>query len=128
MDPKLIKHLEEKQAAANIGEPESKIPKIGQVEITKCTAITSALNKSLQLAYSNLKPTGKRFMISIDMCSKMNNPCLKAKNVSCLEAALTMTLSILKMEKEVCVVVFNDNKVSPVMLDKGKLNTFAFTT
>lgn len=120
MDPKLLKHLEEKQAAAT-NEPDTKKRKLGQVETVKCTAITSALNQTLQLAYRNVQPTGKRFMITIDMSSKMSGSCLTAKNISCLDAALTMTLSILKLEKEVCVAVFNDNKISPVMLDKGML-------
>lgn len=111
IDPKLQQHLESKGCADKIVNPAP----------PQCAPIFSALNKALQLSYANLQPTGKRIMITIDMSSKMDNSCLKTKNVTCLEAAVTMILSIVRVEREVCVAVFANNKIIPVTIDQSKI-------
>lgn len=115
MDPQLKKHLQSKEAKSDGKEEEKK------KETPKCPTIVSALNKTMQLSYGNLQPMGKRVMIAIEVSDKMNGPCLKTKTISCLEAAVITTLSILKTEREVYVVVFNENQITPVILEKSEL-------
>lgn len=117
MDPQLKKHLQSKEGKGDDDVKEEEKKK----ETPKCPAIVSALNKTMQLSYGNLQPTGKRIMIAIELSDKMNGPCLKTKTISCLEAALITTLSILKTEREVYISVFNENQITPIILEKSKL-------
>lgn len=120
MDPRLIKHLKNKEATlgvkSGLGEGSSEEKK---KETPKSPAIISALNKTLQLSYENFKPTGKRYLITIEISEKMKKPCLKTKNLSCLEAALSMTLLFLKTERDVTIAVFNNHQINVVHLDKS---------
>lgn len=115
MDPKLKQHLKEKEGKEVVEEPKKKeSPK-------QLSAIISAINKTLHLSYNNVHPTGKRIMIAIEISEKMENSCMKTRTVTCLEAALSMTLSILKTEKDVTLAVFNDNQVNIVSFEKSKI-------
>lgn len=122
MDPKLKSHLDEKEANSTSTETTNKKTKFIRVDPPKCPAIISALNKALRLSYTNLQPTGKRIMITIEMSDKMDKPCLGAKNITCLEAAVTMLLSIIRVEREVCVAVFSNERIHPVVIDKSSTN------
>lgn len=121
MDPQLKKHLLAKEAlnAKNEAKPEQPEKK---KETPKCPAIVTALNKTLHQSYANLQPTGKRIMITIEVSHRMENPCLKTKTLSCLEAAIITALAVLKTEREVVVAVFNNNLISPVALEKSKFH------
>lgn len=118
MDPRLIKHLKTKEStlgmkSVHVQEEEKK------KDLPKSPAIVTALNKTLQLSYGNLKTIGKKILITIEVSDRMNKPCLKTKNLTCLEAALSMTLLYLKTEREVTIAVFNNHVISVVNLDKS---------
>lgn len=72
-------------------------------------------------SYQNSPTTGKRYMITIDVSSKMNEKCLHNRNITCLEAAAIIALTILKAEKQVVISVFNGTSVTPISIEKSKL-------
>ncbi|KAK4881562.1 hypothetical protein RN001_004881 [Aquatica leii] len=109
VDPKLALHLETQE-----NEKKSEVK-----EAPKCPPIISGLNKAMQISFQNPKPTGRRIMIGVEMSKRMDNQCLTTKNISCLDAATILILTLLKCEKDVTVAVFNDTKISLVALERG---------
>ncbi|KAF5293979.1 hypothetical protein FQR65_LT10950 [Abscondita terminalis] len=110
IDPKFALYLETQE-----NEKKSDVNK----EVPKCPPLVNALNKAMQFAYQNPKPTGRRIMIGVEISKKMDDLCLTNKNVSCLDAATIIIISLIKTEKDVTVAVFNDTKISIVSMEKG---------
>lgn len=121
-DPKLVNFLdeeEEKKQAKQETAPDYVKPNFSYIESTKCPALVTALYKTLALSYANVPALGKRYMITIEVSEDMNKPCLSNKNVSCLEAAVVLALSISKSEKNVTIGVFNGAEITQIAFDKG---------
>lgn len=120
-DPKLVSFLEssaENAQAKKELNPEHQKP---DFTLVKCPTVISALHKTLMYSYQNTPTTGKRYMITIDVSVKMDEKCLHNRNITCLEAAAIVALSILKAEKQVVISVFNGTSVTPISIEKSKI-------
>jgi 60 kDa SS-A/Ro ribonucleoprotein len=70
-------------------------------------AITDALEKALYLSFGNIRMSGKRICIAIDVSGSMSAPINGMVNISCSEAAVAMALPMLMMEPNVTLVTFD---------------------
>jgi 60 kDa SS-A/Ro ribonucleoprotein len=68
-----------------------------------------------------LVPTGMRYLVAIDVRSQMvHGKCWHCFNVSPAQAAVLMTLCLVKAERDVTVVAFGtEGSMQPVELDKN---------
>ncbi|CAH0559179.1 unnamed protein product [Brassicogethes aeneus] len=106
VDPKLIDHLTKEK---KLGEEE--LAKAKTLVEPKCPNIVNNIHKCLSMSYSNIQSTGLKFLITIDVTESMNLPCLHSKNITSIEAALAITLSFLKSEKNVTTALFKDKDI-----------------
>ena len=72
------------------------------------------------LMFQLLVPTGMRYLVAIDVRSQMvHGKCWHCFNVSPAQAAVLMTLSLVKAERDVTVMAFGaEGAMQPVELDK----------
>jgi len=73
------------------------------------------------LMFQLLVPTGMRYLVAIDVRSQMvHGKCWHCFNVSPAQAAVLMTLSLVKAERDVTVMAFGaEGTMQPVELDKN---------
>jgi len=73
------------------------------------------------LVFQLLVPTGMRYLVAIDVRSQMvHGKCWHCFNVSPAQAAVLMTLSLVKAERDVTVMAFGtEGTMQPVELDKN---------
>lgn len=71
----------------------------GKGEWTAVPAVVDALNDAFYLAFNAIEPTGKRFLIGVDVSGSMGSPC-GSLPISCAEGAAAMSLAIAATEKE----------------------------
>nr|CAH7755766.1 unnamed protein product [Callosobruchus chinensis] len=118
LDPKLLDHLVKDR---NLTEAE--IAKLKTPNETKCPTVMGYLQKCMNISCSNIQPSNKRFLVTIDVTDKMDTPCLRNKNITGIEAAAAFAWFLLRVEKDVIVAVFKDKDIHIVHLDKrGHLN------
>jgi len=82
----------------------------GSLTWTPVPEISQALESAFYLSFKAIEPTGKRHLLAVDVSGSMN---VKIANscVSCLEAALAMSLVTLRTEPEVVLQGFSGNMV-----------------
>ncbi|KAF5287674.1 hypothetical protein FQA39_LY15774 [Lamprigera yunnana] len=83
-----------------------------------CPRVINALYKTLDLSFNNPKCTGRRIIVGIEISKKIKLPCIGNKNISCLDAATILLLSLVKTEN-VVGAVFNDRKLTFLSLNKN---------
>lgn len=83
--------------------------------------VVEALNQLLASSFTLLVPTGMRYLVAIDVRSQMvHGKCWHCFNVSPAQAAVLMTLSLVKAERDVTVMAFGaEGSMQPVELDKN---------
>lgn len=121
-DPKLVNYLDEEEDGKQLKkgtDPDYVKPNFSYIEAPKCPKLVTALHKTLALSFGNVTSLGKRYMITIEVSEDMNKPTLKNKNITCLEAAVLMSMSIYKSEKNVTIGVFNGESITQITFEKG---------
>ena len=106
MDPKLIEYLQKKDIR------EETLKKLTTPSEPKCKPVIQNINKCLKLSYDNVKPMGKKFMVTVDVTEKAEEMCFHNKRISFLEAAVTVIRFLTKVEKNVTVAVFKDSQIN----------------
>lgn len=117
--PVLLKYLNAKEETKKETNPEYIVKQIEAIEITRNPVIVGALYKAVMTSFENLQSTGKSILITIDSSPSMNESCLTSKNVTCLEAAAILTLSLLKVEKRLTVAYFDKSTIVPLPIEKS---------
>jgi 60 kDa SS-A/Ro ribonucleoprotein len=72
---------------------------------TPMRKIVDALDKGFYLAFSNLEPTGKRFLLGIDVSGSMGSP-IAGLPMSCAEGAAAMAMATVASEDWVVPMAF----------------------
>lgn len=75
---------------------------------TPSRRIVDALNDAFYLAFHNVAPTGKRYMVAIDVSGSMGNAVTGCPVLSCCEAAAAMSLVLAKTEERTWLTRFNN--------------------
>jgi len=65
---------------------------------TPVQSIVDALDEAYYLAFGNIKPTGKNFMLGLDVSGSMGAP-LSGSPITCYEAAAAMAMVTARVEK-----------------------------
>lgn len=68
--------------------------------------VVDALDAAFYLAFGNVRPSGKRIMLALDVSSSMMSPVLGLPHVSCREAAAAMALVTAASEQGYRLVAF----------------------
>lgn len=117
-DPHFLEYLKTKNGNKKGKEPEKKKE---ATEPVKIPVVVGALYKAVMTSFDNLRPLGKSFLVTIDASSRTNKTnCITSKNVTCLEAAAIIALSILKVEKRVIIANFDGKSITVLSIDKSK--------
>lgn len=74
-------------------------------------AIIEALSTAFDLAFENVQPTGKKFLIGLDVSGSMGSPCA-GSSIPCRTAAAAMALSLVRTEDQVRTMAFCDSFVN----------------
>jgi hypothetical protein len=85
----------------------------------KCKPIIQSIKKCLKLSYSNVRPTEKRFLVSVDATAHGDLNCYQNRRITYLEAAHAVIRYLLKVETNVSVAVFKDSQIQFVDLSKS---------
>lgn len=67
--------------------------------------IVSALDKSFYKAFKNVEPTGKRFLLGLDVSGSMSSPIMNS-NIRCCEATAALALVTANVEPQTYVMGF----------------------
>lgn len=78
--------------------------------------IMGALNRAFYDTFDNVVPSGKRFVIGIDVSGSMSSPISGSAALSCAEAAAAMALITARTEPKTFIGRFN-NRFEPVRFD-----------
>lgn len=114
MDPKLLNHLKNEKKLS-----EEDIKKAKTRTEAKCSHILSALLKCFNLACSNVPSTNKRYFVTIDVTEKAKNAlCTGNKVLTLLEAAVVYTILLLRVEKDVVIATYKDDKINLISVEK----------
>lgn len=70
-------------------------------------AVVAALDSAFYKAFKNVEPTGKRFLIGLDVSGSMSAP-MQGTNVSCCEATAALSLVTASVEKQAHIFGFTD--------------------
>lgn len=84
--------------------------------------IVKGLEDAFHLAFANVEPTGKRFMVAVDVSGSMNTPVFGNPSVTARDAAAAMMMLTVRVESSVEVVAFSDGLTE---LNIGKEDTLA---
>lgn len=120
LDPRLDRYLQKLESS-----DDPKLIEKGKQKRVKdtrrCQPVVTAIHKCIKQSFQNVQSTGKRTMLVVDMREKMSLNCWAGnKTVNCLDAAVIMIQTFVRVEREVTVGVFNGNSISIVPLDKSK--------
>ncbi|XP_030747696.1 60 kDa SS-A/Ro ribonucleoprotein-like [Sitophilus oryzae] len=107
LDPKLVHHLQNDKKIS-----EENLKKATVRTEAKCIHILNALHKCFNLACNNVSPTNKRYLVTIDVTDQAKKAqCMGNKALTSLEVAAAYTLVLLRVEKDVFIGTFKDDKV-----------------
>ncbi|RYG49315.1 TROVE domain-containing protein, partial [bacterium] len=79
--------------------------------------IVTALNVAFHLSFGTLVPTGKRFVLGLDVSGSMDSP-VAGSRMTCAEGAAAMAMAIVHAEEDVRVMGFAD-RFRPLPFEKG---------
>jgi 60 kDa SS-A/Ro ribonucleoprotein len=69
--------------------------------------VLDALEQAFLLAFKNVKPTNKRYCVALDVSGSMGSP-MSGSVLSCRDASIAMSMSVLRTEPVVECVAFSD--------------------
>lgn len=115
LDRKLLEYMREREIR------EETLNRLTAPSEPKCKPVIQSINKCLKLSYNNVQPTGKKFMVTIDVTEKATAHCFYNQRITCLEAAVAIIRFLSKVEKNVTVAVFKDSQVNFVDISKCNL-------
>lgn len=75
---------------------------------TPSQRVVGALNDAFYLAFHNVAPTGKRFMVAIDVSASMAQAVSGSPVLSCCEGAAALSLVLAKTEEKTLLTRFNN--------------------
>ncbi|KAL3864379.1 hypothetical protein ACJMK2_006067 [Sinanodonta woodiana] len=79
----------------------------GKLTWTPNENVTTGLDSAYYLSFKAVKPTGKRYMLAIDVSGSMNVPCMGTQSLTCRDAASAMMMVTLRTEENCKVVAFS---------------------
>jgi 60 kDa SS-A/Ro ribonucleoprotein len=77
----------------------------GSLSWSPVREIVDALDEAFYLAFQAIEPTGKRYMLALDISGSMGTS-ISGTSLSCREAAAAMAMATARSEKDYCVVGF----------------------
>lgn len=84
----------------------------GKLSWTPVTQIVDALDGGFYASFDAVEPTGKRFMLNLDVSGSMGSSYVTGTTISAREAAAAMAMSIMRVEKDVQVFGFSNGKTT----------------
>lgn len=92
------------------------------VQYSRSHAVTAALGKLLHSTMRNVKATGRRYVIAVELRPKdaLLRSCFGCQPVRYAEAAALLVLQLARAERDVQVLWFNGADVTPVQLANPK--------
>jgi 60 kDa SS-A/Ro ribonucleoprotein len=88
----------------------------GKLTFKSNPVVLDALEKAFMLAFKNVVPTGKRYLLALDVSSSMS--CSMSGTVlPCYDAEIAMAMFALRTEPVADVVAFRDN-ITPIPVNK----------
>lgn len=70
--------------------------------------VVGALNDAFYMAFENVQPTKKRYMVAIDVSGSMSAPVSGSEALSCCEGAAALALVLAKTEEKTLLTRFNN--------------------
>ncbi|XP_048846006.1 60 kDa SS-A/Ro ribonucleoprotein [Brienomyrus brachyistius] len=83
----------------------------GKVKWETDHAVVQALDAAFNKCFVNVEPTGKRFVLAVDVC--MSNSLVLGSHLNATTAAAAMTMGIVRAETEPQILVFSEGAVIP---------------
>ena len=65
--------------------------------------LLTALDQSFELSFASAKPTGRKFLIAMDVSGSMGSPCLGSDVLTCREATGAIAMILNRIEPDVKV-------------------------
>jgi len=84
--------------------------------------IVDSLNDAFYISFKNIEPTGKRFMLGVDVSGSMSSPILGQQKVSCAEGAAVMALATARSEESYVIKGFCHDFVDLPITPKQNLS------
>lgn len=81
--------------------------------------VMDALDAAFTLAFQAVEPTGKRYLIALDVSGSMDSP-IAGTNLSCREAAAAMALVTARTEKLYEIVAFTSGMANEFIVGAGR--------
>ncbi|KAI6661891.1 60 kDa SS-A/Ro ribonucleoprotein-like [Oopsacas minuta] len=99
----------------------------GSLSWTPVPAIVSALDAAFYLSFKFVEPTGKKFLLALDVSGSMTSPILGTRVVSCRDASAAMAMVTMKTEANFHVLGFSHKLVDVPINASMDLNTVTET-
>ncbi|XP_061196197.1 RNA-binding protein RO60-like [Saccostrea echinata] len=80
---------------------------LGKMKWKKNVKVEKALEDAFYLSFKNVKPTGKRFCLAVDVSGSMNVPVMGTPTISARDAAAAMMMVTARTEQNYEVVAFS---------------------
>ena len=93
----------------------------GKLSWEPVSQIVDALDAAFYLAFDNVRPTGRRIMLALDVSGSMCSP-FGGTNVSCCEGASAMALVTAKTESNYIITRFNEGIENIPMSPRQRLD------
>lgn len=84
--------------------------------------VVDALNDAFYASFANVEPTGKRFLIGIDVSGSMSSAVSGVRNLSCAEAAGAMAMTVMRTEQKYSVMAFHNGMMDVGISARQNLN------
>ncbi|KAK3590251.1 hypothetical protein CHS0354_041329 [Potamilus streckersoni] len=79
--------------------------------------VMTGLDSAYYLAFNAVEPTGKRYMLAIDISGSMSVPCIGTQSLTCRDAASAMMMVTFRTEEH-CEVVAFSHELCPIPITK----------
>lgn len=79
--------------------------------------VIEALDKAYYLSFAAVEPTGKRYLLAIDVSGSMSVPCVGSQTITCRHAAAAMMMVTARTEKNFDIVAFS-HQLMPMKIGK----------
>lgn len=94
----------------------------GSLSWSPVTNVVDVLDEGFYLAFENVVPTNKNYMLALDISSSMNSNACSGAKLSAREASAALALVTMKTEKNVEVVGFHNQLMDLKISSKMRLN------
>lgn len=85
--------------------------------------ILAALDDVFYESFENVKPTGKRLLLGVDISGSMTAPCIGSEILTCREAAVVMAMLAARTESQTFICGFSTSFVDLGITEKDSLRT-----